>query len=156
MLPHLKILNSREKKRLFKELSLQFGDIDKLDYVFMQNNKDKIFVITRDIENINLEKLRINNGGLYFAKKENAGIRPSIEGAQLIKATKNIIEVSSEQTDKWMRGEDFEIKGDYKGYVIIKSKSEIFGCGQYKDGIVRNMVAKERRIKQGAREPEFN
>lgn len=156
MINNLKILNSREKKKLFKELSEHFGDIDKLDYVFLMNKKGKIFIINKEIEKLDLDKLRINNLGMYFAKKEDYGIRLSIEGAQLINATKNVIEVSPEQADKWMRGEDFEFEGDSKGFVIIKSKDEIFGCGMHKNGIVRNMVAKERRIKQGAKEPEFN
>lgn len=149
-MPQLKILNSKEIKEILKLIESQWGAKLKPDYAFLKNNKDRVFIINRDIEKIELEKLRINSIGMYFCEVDKLGIRLSIEGSQIVgpKAAKNIAEITEEQTKQWLKGEDLEVedKENYSGFVIIKHKNYFLGSGKYKDRRVLNYVNKSRRI----------
>lgn len=144
----LKILNNKEIKRILNSIEEQWGAKIKLNYAFLQNQKNRVFLVSKDISSIDLSKLRVNSIGMYFCELNDASIRLSIEGSQIIgpKATKNIIEINEEQTRQWFRGEDLEVKEIYAGFVILKHKSYFLGCGKYKDSKVLNYVGKERRI----------
>ncbi|MBI5798114.1 hypothetical protein HZA98_04390 [Candidatus Woesearchaeota archaeon] len=141
----VQFLNTREKKEIYKTLEEQFGSTEKLDYAFFQNSQDKIFFMSNDYAKLNTNGLRINNRGMYFATKERDGIRLSIEGAQLIKPTKNVIHLDKKQVELWMKGEDIPMEGS-NGYVIIQHEKDILGCGMLKNNTLRNMVPKERRL----------
>ena len=122
-MPELKILNSKEIKEIIKLIEKQWGAKLKLDYGFLKNNKNRVFIISKDISKIDISKLRLNSVGMYFCEVDNLGIRLSIEGSQLVgpKAVKNIIELSEEETKKWFKGEDIEKEcKDCNGFVILK------------------------------------
>ncbi len=146
---NLKILNKKEIRNILKKLEEHFGirKID-LDYGFLQNKEGKIFLISKDISKLDINKLRINSLGLYFVKLDN-GIRLTIEGSQLIGniATKNIVEISNNNIMEWLTGNDLYIKADVKDFVIIKHNKDYFGCGKYKEGKILNFIPKGRRIK---------
>ena len=147
-MPELKFLNSKETKKILKLIEEQWGAKLKLDCAFTKNNKNRIFIINKDITKIELEKLRINSIGMYFCDLENE-IRLSIEGSQIIglEATKNIVEINDEQVKQWMKGEDLEIedKNNYSGFAIIKNKNDFLGTGKFKDNKILNYVSKSRR-----------
>lgn len=145
---NLKILNSKEAKRILKQLNMQFGYSEKPDFVFLQSNKDKIYVINRDIERIDLDKLRINAMGLYFATIMNEGIRLSIEGSQIVgpKAKKNILEIRDLAFEIWLKGLDFIVATDLKGFVLVKHGDDFVGCGKVKEKTLLNYVPKGRRL----------
>jgi len=147
-MPELKILNNKEIKKILKLIETRWNAKLNLNYGFLKNNKNRIFIVNKDISEIDLSKLRINSIGLYFCEINNQDIRLSIEGSQIVgpKATKNIVEISKEQTKQWFKGEDLEIEGNYEGFVIIKYNDDFLGCGKYKDGRVLNYVSKSRRI----------
>lgn len=150
MKPGLKILNSREKKKLLEELSATYGIKPlKMDYVFLQNPKGRIYITNRDIEKIPLEKLRINSIGLYFAMQDKPGLRLSVEGSQIIGklATRNILELTEEQAQEWFSGRDIEVASNLQGFVLIKHQDDFLGCGNLSNGILHNYLGKERRIK---------
>ena len=146
-MPELKFLNSKETKEILKLIEEQWGAKLKLDYTFARNNKHRVFIVNKDISKIDFSKLRINSVGMYFCDLENE-IRLSIEGSQIIgpKAAKNIVEINESQVRQWLKGEDLEIKGDYDGFVIIKSNNDFLGTGKYKEGKVLNYVNKGRRV----------
>ncbi|MFH1505412.1 MAG: hypothetical protein ABIE94_00270 [archaeon] len=143
----LQILNTRDVKDIIKKLKEQFGYEEKLDYVVLQNNKGKIYLISRDLVNIETQNLRVDTLGLYFGKQEADGIRLSIEGSQIIgpKATKNIIELEDEDRDLWVKGYDMDMAGEL-GFVIIKNKDDFLGCGKLKNNKLYNYVPKSRRL----------
>ena len=142
----LKFLNSREVKAIMAQLESQFGFTDKIDAAFLKNEKDKVFLLTKDVANIDAKKLRIDRAGLYFGEIRPDGIRLSIEGSQLIaaKAKKNVLEVTDSEASQWLRGETISIKAE--GYHIIRNHGDILGCGKAVEGKVLNYVPKERRI----------
>ena len=57
---NLRVLERKDKKAFLQLLKKQFEFNDKLDYTFLTNNKNKIFIVNKDIANIDLEKIRIN------------------------------------------------------------------------------------------------
>ncbi len=145
----MKILNKKEINEILDKIKEQYGIKElKLDYVFLQNTKDKILITNRNIANIDLKKLRVDNIGLYFCSLEKDGIRLSIEGSQLIGkfAKKNIANLNKEEITKWMKGEDININEEIEGYVIIKNNDDYFGTGKYKEGKILNFVSKSRRL----------
>jgi len=145
---NLKILNSKEKKEIINILEKQFGFKEKLGYVFLKNNKDKIFCINRDFSLIDLSKLRINSVGLYFARKINDKLRLSIEGSQIVgkKASKNIIELNEKEAVEWFRGNDINKGISSNEFVILKHENDFLGCGKSAEGKILNYVPKARRI----------
>ena len=148
-MPELKILNSKEIKRILELIENQWGSKIKLDYGFLQNSKNRVFLITKDISKIDASKLRINSAGMYFCEIGKQGIRLSIEGSQIVgpKATKNIVELNDEETKKWFKGEDLEKEcKECSGFAILKHKNYFLGCGKYINGKILNYVGKTRRI----------
>jgi|TARA_B100001971_G_C18174005_1_gene528859 NOL1/NOP2/fmu family ribosome biogenesis protein len=147
----LKILNNKEKKKIVDVIKEQYN-IDKLDldYVFLKNNDNKVFILSKDFSKIDIEKLRVNSFGLYFAKIHPNGIRLSIEGSQLIGklAKKNVLDVNEKEINLWVRGNDISTTKKLDGFVIIKSKNDYFGSGYFKQGNIQNMISKDRRIKK--------
>ncbi|MBI2650957.1 hypothetical protein HYX01_00615 [Candidatus Woesearchaeota archaeon] len=145
---NLKVLNSKEIKEVFKLIERQWGAKLKLDYCFLKNQKNRVFIVNKDISMVDFSKLRINSVGMYFCEIDKLGIRLSIEGSQIIgtKAAKNIIEISDEEAKKWLKGEDLEVTGDYSGFLIIKNKNDFLGTGKYSNGRILNYVGKSRRV----------
>ena len=140
---------SRELKKFLRRIEEQYGKVPaffkKLAFV---QGKEKIYLVTRDIENLDLESIRINSIGLYIAEIKKEQLRLSIEGAQLIgpTATKNVCELSTEQLKRWFKGEDIKIEGSYEGFAILKHGKDYVGSGKYKEGYILNFVPKARRL----------
>lgn len=146
---HLKQLSPKEVKTIVKKIEEQFGIKKlKLNYIFFKSNKDRIFLINEEINDIDKEKLRINSLGLYFARLDKKGIRLTIEGAQIIgpKATKNIYEMDEKEMNDWIRGYDLEVKEKFDKHVLLKKGKDFFGCGKYIEGKILNFVPKDRRV----------
>ena len=147
----MKIKLSSKKKKILKQLNEQFG-ITSLPYLLLQFGKEKLRVYSGSfsIEEINqLENnLRIENMGLYFAKKQIDGIRLTLDGVQLLKnqITKNILELNDKQAEDWLRGQDLLIESD-KAFKILKHNDEFIGCGKSTGERITNSISKERRIK---------
>ena len=108
---NLIILKKKEIKEILGMIKGQFDAEVDLDYVFLLNEMDnKVYLINRDIEKIDLEKIRVNAIGLYIAEIYHGSARLSIEGSQLFGpyAKKNVIELDEKQTKAWMKGEDLD------------------------------------------------
>ena len=145
----LKILNSKERKELLSKIKDQWGAILENDLVFLENNRQRVFVITRDIDRLDLAKLRINSMGLYFGELIEDKIRLSIEGAELVgpNASKNVVKVSKEQMRAWLQGNDIDVDTDADGFVILRWEDDFIGCGRCSRKKIKNFVPKTRRIK---------
>jgi NOL1/NOP2/fmu family ribosome biogenesis protein len=143
----IRAMNSKEKKELNKMLIDQFGAGIEGYNVFI-NPKNKIFLIGEEYSKINIEKLRINSLGLYFGEIYEGKVRLSIEGAQIIgkTAASNILVVDDTQANIWMKGEDFDIDSDLEGFVIIKNREDVLGCGKIAGKKLYNYMPKERRL----------
>ena len=146
---NLKFLNKKESERILDLIKKQFG-IKKLrfDYGMLMNREGKIFLISKDVNKIDLSKLRINELGLYVARLDKE-LRLTIEGSQLFGkyVTKNVYEIGKEKVFSWLNGNDITCDKEFDGFVIIKNKDDFLGTGKYKEGKILNYIPKERRIK---------
>lgn len=141
----MRFLNSKEKKELFQQLEKQFGAQAELDCLYFENSQGKIFLLSKDYASFDPKGLRVNNRGMYFAKREREGLRLTIEGAQLFQAKKNVLDLDAKQAELWMLGEDIPFEGN-QGFVLLRCEKDILGCGMLKNNVLRNMVPKERRL----------
>ena len=141
-------LTTKELKPILALLKEQWGYEEKLEYAFVLTDKERIYIVNRSIDALDLTKLRINSVGLYFAEFRNNELRLSIEGSQIIgpKATKNVVELDNAELKQWLRGEDLEKQNGAQGFVIIKHGNDYLGCGKCKEGKILNFVPKARRL----------
>lgn len=141
-------MNKKETKPILNKINEQWEtDINLDDYTLLINDKGRVFIVNREVFDIDILSLNINSIGMYLCEIEK-GIRLSIEGSQLIgpKAAKNVMEVSEDQVNQWLNGEDLETDEQFDGFVIIKYKKDFLGSGKYKDGKILNFVPKIRRL----------
>ena len=121
-----KILDKKQVKQLLARLEKQFNIKLNLDYIFLKNNKGKIFIINKKFSKLDINKLKINKVGLYFAKEEKGGLRLSIEGSLLLKNSKNTLELNEKQMYDYMKGLELAIK-EKDGNYILKHKDIFLG-----------------------------
>jgi len=145
----LKILNSKEKKNIMNVLKEQYGFDKNLDYVFLMNKKNKIYVVTKNISQIDFDSLNINSFGIYFGELYNNSVRLSIEGSQIIgkHATKNVFELSKEQLELWIKGNDIETSQVFEGFVVVKYEKDFYASGKTSRGKLLNYVPRARALK---------
>lgn len=141
----MKFLNSKEKKVLLKTINDYFGSNFETDDRIYITNQDKIYLITKDIEKIDIDKIKVRNMGLYLGQIMQGAIRLSIEGSQLIgkTATKNILQVDEDLLKK-LKEEKFEISCN-DGYYLVKYRDHFLGCIYVKNNIAHNYIPKARR-----------
>ncbi|MDO8661362.1 MAG: hypothetical protein Q7K43_05725 [Candidatus Woesearchaeota archaeon] len=152
----LHFLTAKHSREILGRITEQWGgEFEYLleEYALAQSNEGKVYMISRDIEKVDVSKLRLNSVGMYLVDVEKNGLRLSIEGAQLVgaKATKNILEVSETQARQWLAGSEIELNEENRkleGFIIIKFKQDIIGCGKISKGILYNFVPKNRRSKE--------
>lgn len=153
MIP-LKFLNKKEKEELLKKLNEQFG-IKEIPWKIAHLGKERIILFSGNISEEEIFMIddiaRIEGVGIYFAKidEKTNDIRLSIEGSQLLKEqiTKNIFELTEEQAEQWMMGQELNLSTGKKGFLIMKFKDDFLGTGKASENKIGNFVPKSRRLK---------
>ena len=150
----LSILNTREVKRIKELLVKQFDYAFEGEYAFLQNEKDRLFVVNRDVARLALEHLKIDKMGLYFAEVKEGSLRLSKEGAifpercaQLDKKKiEPIVELSDGEVKEYFLGKDLakEMAVDTR-FVLLAYKGSVLGCSAYKEGKILNYLPKIHR-----------
>ncbi len=145
------ILNSKEIKLIKEQLLEHFGVFFQEEYAFLENEKNKLFMINRDLSKIDLAKLRIDKLGLYVAERKEGVLRLSREGAQrlVLEArkkklpVKNIVNLEETEVKDYFLGQDLEkdLGGENK-FVLLAYKKDILGCARYKEGKILNFLPK--------------
>jgi NOL1/NOP2/fmu family ribosome biogenesis protein len=148
MMAKLKILNSKKSKHIRQMIKDQWGAEIPLEHVFLENEKGKIFLVTKEFGDLVIEKLNIQTIGNYFAEVVHNSIRLSIEGSRMVgkNATKKILEVDDEEARAWVAGNDLNRTGSEKGFLIVKNRTDFLGTGKYGQDRFCNYVPKSRRI----------
>ena len=144
----LEVLNTREIKAIRKLLDSQFGFKEKLNYVFLKNDKNKVFIVSEDVKKIDLDKLKINTIVLYFGEWRKKEFRLSLEGSQMIGplAKKNVVFLDEQQMKWYFEGMDLDMDlGAENRFVILKFREDFIGCAKYKEGKLLNFMPKEHR-----------
>lgn len=150
---HLQEINSKELKIILSKLENQFGlkDVKFLKkYLFLKNNKKKIFLTTKAERTDKFNIPRIEKAGMYFATiNKDDSLRLSLEGTQFLGlyATKNIFELDKSQAENWLKGFDFDMPKLEDGFYLLKYKQDFIGCGLIKQNKLHNFLPKTRRLK---------
>ncbi|MBN1646017.1 hypothetical protein JW868_03185 [Candidatus Woesearchaeota archaeon] len=154
MIKNYKILNSKQVKEVHSVLKAQFGFEGRIDGVFLENNKGRLYLVNRDFEDLPYEELNVDSIGLYIAARMPDGIRLTIEGAQIVgvQAKHNVLVLSEGQLHAWLKGEDLDLeeeagRGADNGYYIVKHQEDFFGSTKVRDGRALNYLSKSRRLK---------
>ena len=144
----LNILNKKEIKVILGLLDEQWGIREVFDFVFLMNDEDGVFVVSKDFSLIDEKMLRVNSLGLYFGELRNDELRLSIEGSQLLGrfANKGVIDVSDEQVKEYVAGNDLVYDSKYKGFFLLRNGSDFFGAAKLKNGRILNFFPKPRRV----------
>ena len=148
---HIEILNRAEKEKIMEKLNENYGVKD-LNFLLVKQGKEKIRGFTGNLgkdEILRLSReINIETLGLYLLTEEKDSIRLSFDAPTLLKPEKNIIEISDLQAEEWLKGRNLEIEDmNLRGFVIIKNKDNLLGCGKASQGRIANFVPKERRRK---------
>ncbi len=146
----LTILNTREVKKINQMLQAQFDATLQNEYAYLQNQKNKLFVVTKDISRIELKNLRIDRYGLYLGEVRETSIRLSKEGAQLLvhenETVSNVIDLTTDETERYFKGEDIERDlGEGARSIILTHAGNTLGAAQYKEGTILNFLPKVHR-----------
>lgn len=137
-----------------EKITETFGYFPEENYAYLQTEKGKLFLITRDIAKIELQNLKIDRVGLYFAEVKENEVRLSKEGAQLLaeeaqknkKALKNVITLTKDEVKSYFTGRDLEKDlGAQNRFVLLEYDSDVFGCAKYKEGKILNFLPKIHR-----------
>jgi len=147
----IEILKKSEKKKVLKMLKERFGFEDLREYYLLRSGKNRIRLISRDFERVDLRGMRVRFLGLEFCIMAKKGeLRLTIEGSQIVgkKAKKNVLNVDRRIAEEWMSGKTPFVKGKNveEGFVIIKHEDDILGCGRYAKGKLWSFVPKWRRV----------
>lgn len=150
----LTILNSKEIRQLKQQIEIEFGYAPQEDLAYLRNEKEKIFIINRDLAKIDWKKLIVDKVGLYFGEDLGEEFRLSKEGAQLLGAEarknkvklKNVIELSHDELKHYFTGLDLPKEcGKQSRLVLLQYKEDIIGCARYKEGKILNFMPKIHR-----------
>ena len=155
---HMTFLNTREHKKIVEMLERIYGFTGKLDGVLIKNLKQKLYLLTRDLDLIELQEekqLRIDKVGLYIGALVPEGIRLSLEGSQIVgpHAKKNVLVIDDGHLEPWAKGEDFDLssaeqeQAQEDGFYIIRHGNDYLGCAKVRNGVAHNLVSKSRRVK---------
>ncbi len=153
----LKILNSRETKHILEKLFEQYGykyDKTTQDYVFLMNKDNRIYVVSRTVELLPFQEMKIDSLGIYLGELYKESIRLSVEGSQIIgpESNKNIIDLDKDEMIEWIKGADIEHDDTGRDFIIIRYKDlqtgyvDYLGAGKFKEGKIMNYVSKSRRL----------
>lgn len=114
---------------MHEQLKDQYGFHGKLDFVFLMNRKNKVYVVSKHIGLLELDHLRKDSIGLYFCHVTPDSIRLSIEGSQIIGplASKNVLDLEDSKLKDYVKGFDLERPDLEPGYYIVRHNA-------YQDG----------------------
>jgi len=150
----LTILNSKEIKQLRNQIEAQFGYFFPEDYAYLRTEKEKIFLINKDIAKVDWKKLIVDKVGLYLGEDLGPEFRLSKEGAQLLGLAakkhkielKNTVELSKEELKHYFTGVDLPKDcGEKSRLVLLSYEKDILGCAKYKEGRILNFLPKIHR-----------
>jgi NOL1/NOP2/fmu family ribosome biogenesis protein len=151
----IEIIPKKENEEILEKMKNQYG-IENIKGILLRKGKERIFLFQGEIPKEKISEfdslLNIERAGVYIGKifLPTNEMRLSIEGTQIFKKsiTKNIYELSSEEDyERWMSGQELQIKTGLKGMVVIKYKEEFLGCGKASEEKIGNFIPKNRRLK---------
>jgi len=151
----IELLTNAKKKKITELLNEEYG-IEKLRHLFIQTGKGKIRIFSGSLskEEINelAKNVHIDTIGARLCNIENDEIRLNFDILNIpelkSQINKNIIKITNEQVQKWLKGDNIEMVTDLGGkYIIVQNKGDFIGVARNNKTFIQNYVPKERRVK---------
>jgi NOL1/NOP2/fmu family ribosome biogenesis protein len=130
-------------------LNRQFGIRKIAGYRLLKSGRKRIRLISEAAFNLLSQLPYTGTTGIYIGEYSPNAFRLSMDGAQLLGpyATKQKVELTDIQAQKWLQGESVNYEDKQRGYVIVLHDNTIIGCGSLSHGLLRSFVPKIRRLK---------
>lgn len=148
---NIRFVKTPEKRKIIEKLEGQFG-IEELNFLLIESGKEKYRAFSGSLSKDEISKMseltNIEIIGMYILREENNEFRLSMDASLTLskQIKKNIVEISKDDFEKWIRGFDLEIKVP-RGVYIIKYQEDFVGCGKSNEEKIFNYVPKDRRLK---------
>lgn len=149
------LLTNSKKKKIMNILSKNYG-IEKLPHLFLQTGKGKYRIYSGALSKEELLLLEKNTHieiiGGRFCKLDDEKIRLNFDLTTLPEIkdqiTENIVELTDEQAEKWMRGDNLEMETNSDtDFLVLKHRDNFLGSGKNNKTFIQNYVPKERRVR---------
>ena len=115
-----------------------------VNYNWYIGSKNRVYIGPEELERIKPESIGISVFRL------NKTPKPTTNFLQLFgrHVTKNIIELSSKETIEYCAGENLSPNLNMEtGFVIVKHRDRILGCGHWNGSMLKNQIPKSRFCK---------
>lgn len=143
--------HKENRQRVIDQLCGRFGIdrkfFERYDFIFAA--RERVYLTPRDMP----DHPCCTSAGLNFARLAGA-VKPTTDFLQLIgsRITKNKVELTSEQTKKYISGETItpeknQTEGVSDGHIALVYAGSCFACGLFKSGVIENVLPKNRRRK---------
>lgn len=119
------------------------------------NRKNKIYITNKQSKEIDKNKLKVMNIGIYLGELMRSEFRPSVEGSQIIAefANKNILEINEHDFKEYMNGFDIFLEDKYDlsnlsdhAFVILVFNKNPIGAAKRSGDRLINFLSKGRRL----------
>jgi NOL1/NOP2/fmu family ribosome biogenesis protein len=147
----MKFLNSKQKRAVVEGLRETYG-ITELNYSLIEAGKKRIRAFSGNLAGDEILRLgeftNIEVIGMYLISQKDDDFRLNFDAVSLLRneITKGIVEISREQAERWMRGQDIDFECP-RGIVVLKFGEELMGVGKSNGVKIFNYVPKERKLK---------
>lgn len=114
-----------------------------MDEFKLEEVSGDVWLVSSELET----DLEVETYGIRFIRVMDIGLKPTTYGLQLLgdRIEKNVVELEKEELEKLLKREEMvDRELDQKGYVALKYRDRVVGCGFYKDGKVSSRVPKGR------------
>ncbi|MFW6025033.1 MAG: hypothetical protein ACOCRX_01700 [Candidatus Woesearchaeota archaeon] len=148
MSKHVNFLNNKEKRELLNKIYYHWEvDLSKFfkDLIVNLSDKNRIYLIKRDVMKLDLNFKLKGSLGLYFGTIESDGIRLSTQGAQYLKKTPYKLDLGKNLAKKYFNKEKINVshlKYKQNPYLILTCDDLILSCDKVKKGEIINYLNK--------------
>lgn len=140
--------NSRNKAEKARDyLGKRFGVAEEdLEGYALKERSGDVWLVSEQVEQMG-DDLEVETYGVRAIRFMKIGLKPTTYLLQFLgdRIKKNVAELEKHELEKLLaREEMIPANLTEKGYVALKFKGRIIGCGFYKDGVVSSRVPKGR------------
>lgn len=128
-------------------LKARFGvEIDKTENYSLKERSGDVWVVSKQVKNMG-DEISVETHGLRAIRFMKIGLKPTTYLLQLLgnELQKNVVELEEDELKQLLAREKMiPADIDEQGYVALKHKDRVIGCGFYKDDVVSSRVPKGR------------
>lgn len=137
--------SSEDEPKRYLRKRFGVGEEELRDHRMVERSGDYWLIPSVSVEEV--EELDLETAGIRFLRRTGRGLKPTTYGLQVIEdgITRNVVQVERDELSKLLRREGMIPRDiEEEGYVAIRFKDKVIGCGMFKDGVVSSRIPKGR------------